>query len=67
MGVPRDLIDKAHDRGILWLQTVGDVEGAEAALEAGADVLIAQGTEAGGKRGLDRHARARAADRRPGR
>jgi hypothetical protein len=40
------LIDKAHGRGIVWLQTVGDVEGAEAALEAGADVLIAQGTEA---------------------
>jgi len=51
MGIPRDLIDKAHDRGILWLQTVGDVEGAEAALEAGADVLIAQGTEAGGNGG----------------
>lgn len=51
MGVPRDLIDKAHDRGILWLQTVGDVEGAEAALEAGTDVLIAQGTEAGGPGG----------------
>jgi enoyl-[acyl-carrier protein] reductase II len=51
MGIPRDLIDKAHDRGIVWLQTVGDVEGAEAALEAGADVLIAQGTEAGGNGG----------------
>jgi len=51
MGVPTDLIDRAHDRGILWLQTVGDAEGAEAALEAGADVLIAQGTEAGGNGG----------------
>ena len=51
MGVPADLIDRAHDRGILWLQTVGDAEGAEAALEAGADVLIAQGTEAGGNGG----------------
>jgi len=51
MGVPSDLIDRAHDRGILWLQTVGDAEGAEAALEAGADVLIAQGTEAGGNGG----------------
>ena len=51
MGVPTDLIHRAHDRGILWLQTVGDAEGAEAALEAGADVLIAQGTEAGGNGG----------------
>lgn len=51
MGVPSDLIDRAHDRGILWLQTVGDAEAAEAALKAGADVLIAQGTEAGGNGG----------------
>jgi nitronate monooxygenase/enoyl-[acyl-carrier protein] reductase II len=51
MGVPADLIARAHDRGILWLQTVGDVEAAEAALAAGADVLIAQGGEAGGNSG----------------
>jgi nitronate monooxygenase/enoyl-[acyl-carrier protein] reductase II len=51
MGVPADLIARAHDRGILWLQTVGDVEAAEVALEAGADVLIAQGGEAGGNSG----------------
>jgi enoyl-[acyl-carrier protein] reductase II len=29
MGVPVDLIARAHDRGILWLQTVGDLEAAE--------------------------------------
>jgi enoyl-[acyl-carrier protein] reductase II len=51
MGVPVELIARAHDRGILWLQTVGDVEAAEAALAAGADVLIAQGGEAGGNAG----------------
>ena len=51
MGVPAELIARAHDRGILWLQTVGDLEGAEAALAAGADVLIAQGAEAGGNCG----------------
>jgi len=45
------LIDRAHDRGILWLQTAGDADGAEVALEAGADVLIAQGTEAAGNGG----------------
>jgi enoyl-[acyl-carrier protein] reductase II len=51
MGVPAELIARAHDRDILWLQTVGDVEAAEAALAAGADVLIAQGGEAGGNSG----------------
>ena len=51
MGVPADLIARAHDRGILWLQTVGDAAAAERALEAGADVLIAQGGEAGGNSG----------------
>ena len=51
MGVPADLIARAHDRGILWLQTVGDRRAAELALEAGSDVLVAQGTEAGGNSG----------------
>ena len=51
MGVPAELIAAAHERGIVWLQTVGDVDGAIAAIEAGADVLVAQGTEAGGNSG----------------
>jgi enoyl-[acyl-carrier protein] reductase II len=51
MGVPADLIARAHDAGIRWIQAVGDVHAAEAALEAGADVLVAQGTEAGGNAG----------------
>jgi enoyl-[acyl-carrier protein] reductase II len=51
MGVPADLIARAHDRGILWIQTVGDRRAAELALEAGADVLVAQGTEAAGNAG----------------
>jgi enoyl-[acyl-carrier protein] reductase II len=51
MGIPADLIARAHDRGIRWIQTVGDVRAAELALEAGADVLIAQGWEAGGNGG----------------
>ncbi|TDO30014.1 nitronate monooxygenase/enoyl-[acyl-carrier protein] reductase II [Kribbella sp. VKM Ac-2527] len=51
LGVPADLIKRAHDHGIPWLQLVGDVTAAEAALEAGADVLVAQGTEAGGNAG----------------
>jgi len=52
MGVPADLVVRAHDRGIRWIQTVGDVAAAEAALAAGADVLVAQGGEAGGNAGL---------------
>src|SRR5262245_53088509 len=51
MGLPVDLIARAHDRGVLWMQTVGDTESAQLALDAGADVLIAQGTEAGGNSG----------------
>lgn len=51
MGVPADLIARAHDHGILWIQTVGDRRAAELALEAGADVLVAQGAEAGGNAG----------------
>lgn len=51
MGVPAELIARAHDEGIPWIQTVGDPEAAEAALNAGADVLVAQGTEAGGNAG----------------
>jgi enoyl-[acyl-carrier protein] reductase II len=51
MGVPAELIARAHDRGIPWIQTVGDAEGARAAIAAGADVLVAQGSEAGGNAG----------------
>jgi nitronate monooxygenase/enoyl-[acyl-carrier protein] reductase II len=51
LGIPADLIARAHDHGIVWIQTVGDVDAAEIALEAGADILIAQGTEAGGNAG----------------
>jgi enoyl-[acyl-carrier protein] reductase II len=51
MGVPRELIAEAHDAGSLWIQQVSDLRGAELALEAGADVLVAQGWEAGGNAG----------------
>ncbi|WP_202866319.1 NAD(P)H-dependent flavin oxidoreductase [Kribbella turkmenica] len=51
MGIPADLIAQAHDQGISWIQAVGDVDAADMALEAGADVLIAQGTESGGNAG----------------
>jgi enoyl-[acyl-carrier protein] reductase II len=52
LAVPGDLIARAHDAGILWLQQVVDVRQAEQAVEAGADVIIAQGGEAGGNGGF---------------
>jgi enoyl-[acyl-carrier protein] reductase II len=51
MGIDRQLVDRAHDVGALWLQQVGDVRSAAMALDAGADVLVAQGWEAGGNSG----------------
>jgi nitronate monooxygenase/enoyl-[acyl-carrier protein] reductase II len=51
MGIPAELIGRAHGAGIRWIQTVGDVAAAEQAVAAGADVLVAQGGEAGGNSG----------------
>jgi enoyl-[acyl-carrier protein] reductase II len=51
MGVPAVRIAQAHEVGARWIQQVGDLPAAEAALEAGADVVIAQGWEAGGNGG----------------
>jgi enoyl-[acyl-carrier protein] reductase II len=51
MGVSRALVARAHDVGAVWVQQVGDVRAAEMALDAGADVLVAQGWEAGGNSG----------------
>jgi enoyl-[acyl-carrier protein] reductase II len=51
IGVPKDRVAEAHDAGILWIQQVGDLRTTELALEAGADVLVAQGWEAGGHAG----------------
>jgi enoyl-[acyl-carrier protein] reductase II len=51
LGVAPDLIARAHDAGIVWIQQVMDRRQAEQALEAGADVLVAQGGEAGGNGG----------------
>jgi nitronate monooxygenase len=41
-------VDRIHDAGGLVLQTVGSAAGARAAVDAGVDVLVAQGWEAGG-------------------
>ena len=52
LAVPADLIARAHDAGIVWLQQVVDVHQAEEAAAAGADVIIAQGGEGGGNGGF---------------
>jgi enoyl-[acyl-carrier protein] reductase II len=51
LGVPADLIARAHAEGILWIQQVMNRAQAVAAAEAGADVIVAQGGEAGGNGG----------------
>jgi nitronate monooxygenase/enoyl-[acyl-carrier protein] reductase II len=51
LGVPRDEIARAHEKGIVWIQQVVDRAQAEEAIAAGADVIVAQGGEAGGHSG----------------
>jgi enoyl-[acyl-carrier protein] reductase II len=51
LGDPGELVDRAHRAGILWIQQVMDVTQARQAVERGADVLVAQGGEAGGHSG----------------
>jgi enoyl-[acyl-carrier protein] reductase II len=48
IGIQRSLVDRAKDAGCLFMQQVHTVEQAEQAAEAGADIVIAQGGEAGG-------------------
>src|SRR6476469_388693 len=51
LGVPRDVIAMCHDRGVLVASMCGKVRHALAAVDAGCDLVIAQGTEAGGHTG----------------
>ncbi|MFG2986459.1 NAD(P)H-dependent flavin oxidoreductase [Streptomyces sp. NPDC048258] len=48
LGDPGDLVSRVHDAGALFMQQVTTVEQAMRAAEAGVDVIVAQGTEAGG-------------------
>lgn len=52
LGVPRQVIDLCHGHGVLVASMCGRVRHAVAAVEAGCDIVIAQGTEAGGHTGL---------------
>lgn len=52
LGVPRDVIDRLHDHGIIVGSMCGKVRHAIAAKASGVDFVVAQGTEAGGHTGL---------------
>ena len=47
-GDPGDLVERAHDAGILFIQQVHTPQQAEQAAARGVDAIIAQGVEAGG-------------------
>ncbi len=51
LGVPREVVDQCHRAGVLVVNMCGKVRHAVAAVEAGCDVVVAQGTEAGGHTG----------------
>ena len=51
LGVPRDVVDLCHKHGVIVVNMCGKVRHALAAVEAGCDIVVAQGTEAGGHTG----------------
>ncbi|TDE02426.1 NAD(P)H-dependent flavin oxidoreductase [Jiangella asiatica] len=51
IGDPGDLVARAHDAGIRWMQQVFDLDQARRAVDLGVDVIVAQGGEAGGNGG----------------
>ncbi len=51
LGVPRDVVEQCHDAGLLVVNMCGKVRHAVDAVAAGCDLVVAQGTEAGGHTG----------------
>lgn len=51
LGVPSDVIELCHERSVLVVNMCGKVRHAVEAVEAGCDIVVAQGTEAGGHTG----------------
>jgi enoyl-[acyl-carrier protein] reductase II len=51
LGVPRDVVERCHRAGVLVVSMCGKVRHAVNAVEAGCDLVVAQGTEAGGHTG----------------
>lgn len=48
----RSVADRSHAAGALWMHQVDRVDEAQRAAQAGADLIVAQGTEGGGHVGL---------------
>jgi nitronate monooxygenase len=48
---PKPFVDRMKSKGIKWFANISTVTEAKAAQDAGADVVVAQGMEAGGHRG----------------
>lgn len=51
LGIPAEVIRQCHDAGLLVINMCGKVSHAVQAVEAGCDIVVAQGTEAGGHTG----------------
>ncbi len=51
LGVPSEVIDLCHRHGVIVVNMCGKVAHAVRAVEAGCDLVVAQGTEAGGHTG----------------
>ena len=51
LGVPRDVVQLCHDNGVVVVNMCGKVRHAVEAVAAGCDIVVAQGTEAGGHTG----------------
>jgi enoyl-[acyl-carrier protein] reductase II len=51
LGVPSDVVDLCHRNGLLVINMCGKVDHARRAVDAGCDIVVAQGTEAGGHTG----------------
>lgn len=51
LGVPGPVVERCHDAGLLVMSMCGKVSHAVAAEQAGCDVVVAQGSEAGGHTG----------------
>jgi len=51
LGVPAEVVDLCHTHGLLVVNMCGKVDHARRALDAGCDMVVAQGTEAGGHTG----------------
>jgi enoyl-[acyl-carrier protein] reductase II len=52
LGVPAEVVELCHRHDVLVVNMCGKVDHARRALEAGCDIVVAQGTEAGGHTGL---------------